>query len=154
MSAADHPGVMVRPPLLYAAALGIALALRWWRPLPIGTPTATLWSGIVFLGLGLGFIVWGRTTLLAAGTAIDPKRRTTVLVTRGPFRLSRNPLYVALTGVFLGLTLMVDTWWGVGALAPLLVVMHYGVVLREESYLEAKFGDAYRNYRINVRRYL
>jgi protein-S-isoprenylcysteine O-methyltransferase Ste14 len=61
---------------------------------------------------------------------------------------------MALTGVFLGLTLMVDTWWGVGALAPLLVVMHYGVVLREESYLEAKFGDAYRNYRINVRRYL
>ena len=74
MSAADT-SVMVRPPLLYAAALGIALALRWWRPLPIGTPTATLWSGIAFLGLGLGFIVWGRTTLLAAGTAIDRNGR-------------------------------------------------------------------------------
>lgn len=154
MSAADHPGVIVRPPLLYAAALGSALALRWWHPFPIGTPAVTLWPGIALLVLGLGLIVWGRSTLLSAGTAIDPKQPTTVLVTGGPYRHSRNPLYVAVTGLFIGLTLVADTWWGIGALLPLLVVMHYGVVLREERYLEAKFGDVYQNYRISVRRYM
>lgn len=154
MSAADHPGVIVRPPVLYAAALGSALALRWWHPFPIGTHAATLWPGSALLVLGLGLIVWGRRTLLAAGTAIDPKRPTTVLVTGGPFRHSRNPLYGAVTGLFIGLTLVADTWWGIGALLPVLVVMHYGVVLREERYLEAKFGDAYHNYRISVRRYM
>ena len=123
MSAADHPGVIVRPPVLYAAALGSALALRWWHPFPIGTYAATLWPGIALLVLGLGLIVWGRRTLLAAGTAIDPKRPTTVLVTGGPFRHSRNPLYVAVTGLFIGLALVADTWWGIGALLPVLVVM-------------------------------
>jgi len=76
------------------------------------------------------------------------------IVTAGPFRFSRNPLYVAITLLYLGLTLAVKTWWGVVVLVPVLTTMHRGVVLREERYLEQKFGESYRQYRSKVRRYL
>ncbi len=75
-------------------------------------------------------------------------------MTGGPFRFTRNPLYVALDILFIGLSLEVDMAWGWVMLVPLLVVMHYGVIRREERYLERKFGDAYRAYRARVRRYL
>ena len=89
-----------------------------------------------------------------AGTNINPLMPTTSIVTSGPFRFTRNPLYVSLTLLYLGLTLAFNTWWGIVGLIPLLVVMHYGVVLREERYLEQKFGEMYRQYRSKVRRYL
>lgn len=90
--------------------------------------------------------------MLAAGTHVDPMRPTTAIVASGPFRFTRNPLGFAL--LFLGLTLALDTWWGVVALVPLFLVMHFGVVLREERYLEGKFGDDYRRYRARVARYV
>ncbi len=90
----------------------------------------------------------------AVGTNINPALPATTLVTSGPFRFSRNPLYSALTLLYLGLTLAVNTWWGIVVLVPLLTVMHRGVVLREERYLEEKFGGRYRQYRSKVRRYL
>jgi len=90
----------------------------------------------------------------AAGTNINPSLPATTIVSSGPFRYSRNPLYVALTLLYLGLTLAFDTWWGIVVLIPVLLVMHLGVVLREEQYLDQKFGESYRRYRSEVRRYL
>src|SRR4029434_8133859 len=79
---------------------------------------------------------------------------TTAIVASGPFRFSRNPLYLALTLLYLGLTLAFNTWWGIVVLVPVLIIMHRGVVQREERYLEQKFGETYRQYRSKVRRYL
>jgi protein-S-isoprenylcysteine O-methyltransferase Ste14 len=79
---------------------------------------------------------------------------TTALVAAGPFRFSRNPLYVALTLVYVALALLTNALWVLVLIVPVLFVTHYGVVRREERYLEAKFGDAYRAYRSRVRRYL
>ena len=90
----------------------------------------------------------------ATGTNVDPTLPTTAIVVSGPFRFSRNPLYLALTLVYSGLTLAFNVWWGVVVLIPLLAVMHRGVVVREERYLERKFGERYRQYRSRVRRYL
>ena len=90
----------------------------------------------------------------AAGTNVDPHRPAMVLVENGPFRFSRNPLYIALTLLFLGLSLVVDTWWGIVLLFPVLIIMHWGVILREERYLDQKFGASYRQYCTRVRRYL
>jgi protein-S-isoprenylcysteine O-methyltransferase Ste14 len=98
--------------------------------------------------------IWGRRTMQAAGTNMSPLRPTTAVVTTGPFRFSRNPLYLALTLLYFGLTLAFNTWWGIVVLIPLLIIMHRGVVLREERYLEQKFGETYRKYRSTVRRYL
>ncbi len=89
-----------------------------------------------------------------AGTNVNPREPTTALVVSGPFRFSRNPLYVALTLMYAGLAVVANAFWVLVLLVPVLLVLHSGVVRREERYLEAKFGEAYRQYRARVRRYL
>jgi protein-S-isoprenylcysteine O-methyltransferase Ste14 len=152
--APDHPGVIALPPVMYGVAFAIVLVLRWLWPLPIAATAAPFWSGIAVLTLGGALALWGQHVMRRAGTNVNPREPATALVTSGPFRRSRNPLYVALTLLYAGLTLAVNTLWGFAVLAPLLVLMHLGVVRREERYLEAKFGDEYRRYRETVRRYL
>ena len=153
-TSADNSGVVVRPPLLYGAAFVVVLVLRWLWPMPIFGYAAGLWPGLALALVGVGVAIWGRRAMVVAGTNIDPLLPTTAIVTSGPFQFSRNPLYAALTVLYLGLTLAVNTWWGIVLLVPLLVIMHRGVVLREERYLEQKFGETYRQYRSKVRRYL
>ena len=150
----DNPGVIALPPLLYAAAFGIVLVLRWLWPLPLAPYPAALWLGIGLVVFGAAIAVWGRRTMEAAGTNVNPSLPTTVIVTTGPFRLSRNPLYVALTLFFFGLSLALNTWWGPIVLVPLLILMDRGVISREERYLEQKFGESYLRYKSQVRRYL
>jgi protein-S-isoprenylcysteine O-methyltransferase Ste14 len=153
--AADHPGVIAMPPLLYLGGFLAAVVAQWLVPLRIVPRTAVA----VALGLALAAVAiaaarWGRRTMTAAGTNVRPTRPATTIVTAGPFRYSRNPLYVALTLLYVGLTTAVNTWWGMVLLVPLLATMHFGVVLREERYLDRKFGDSYRAYRSTVRRYI
>jgi protein-S-isoprenylcysteine O-methyltransferase Ste14 len=151
---ADSPGVVAMPPFLYGGAFLLVLLLQaLWR-LPIVERGSLLWPGLVLAATGVGIAVWGRRTMVAAGTNVRPSLPATAIVTTGPFRFSRNPLYCSLTLLFLGLTALVNSWWGVIVLVPLLLVMHVGVVLREERYLERKFGETYRQYRTSVRRYL
>lgn len=150
----DHPGVIVLPPLLYLGAFVVMLLLRWPWPWPILGGRMTLWPGVVVAGLGISLAVMGRRALEAAGTNVNPGLPTTAIVTAGPYRYTRNPLYVALAVFFLGVTLAFNTWWGGVLLVPLLVVMHRGVIRREERYLERKFGEPYREYCSRVRRYL
>ena len=149
----DTPEVIARPPLLYVAALLVVLVLRRFWPLPVVSHAMALWPAVALVVSGLGILIWGRRALETAGTNTDPRRPATAIVTSGPFRFSRNPLYVSITLMYGGLTLAANTWWGAIVLVPLLVVVHRGVVLREERYLERKFGDAYRQYRSRVRRY-
>jgi protein-S-isoprenylcysteine O-methyltransferase Ste14 len=151
---ADNPGVIALPPLLYGGAFIVVLVLRWFWPMRIVADSGLLWAGLGLVAIGVALASWGRRTMTAAGTNVNPSLPATALVTSGPFRYSRNPLYVALTIVFLGLTLAVNTWWGVVVLIPLLAIMHRGVVRREERYLEQKFGESYRQYRSKVRRYV
>jgi protein-S-isoprenylcysteine O-methyltransferase Ste14 len=89
-----------------------------------------------------------------AGTNVNPYKPTITIVDSGPFGFSRNPLYVAMTIMLVGLTLAANTWWGIFLLPPLLLLMHFGVIRREERYLEGKFGEPYLAYRRRVRRYL
>jgi protein-S-isoprenylcysteine O-methyltransferase Ste14 len=150
---ADNAGVIARPPLLYAAAFVIVLALRWFWQLPLLGHAVALSAGVSLIVLGVGIAITGRRALQAAATNVDPMRPTTAIVTSGPYRFSRNPLYVALTLLYVGLTLAFNTLWGLVVLVPLVITMHCGVVRREERYLERKFGDVYRQYRSKVRRY-
>ncbi len=151
-STSDRPNVLVLPPLLYAVALAVGLFLQWVAPRSILSSSVRYWIGGATLALGAALAVWGRGLMERAGTNVNPTLPTTALVTTGPFRLSRNPLYVALTLMYVGLALLTNAWWVLVLIVP--VVMHYGVVRREERYLEAKFGAAYSAYRSRVRRYL
>ena len=153
-SAPDKPNVIAFPGLLYAAAFAAAVGLHLVWPLPILPAEIARWAGVALCVAGAILILWGVATMRAAKTNIYPELPATALVTTGPFRFTRNPLYVALTILFLGLALEMNTFWGIVVLVPLLAVMHYGVILREERYLERKFGESYRHYRSTVRRYL
>src|SRR5258706_5166382 len=101
MTPADNPAVVARPPLLYAGAFVIVLAFRWFWPLPILGRAVALWLGLALIALGIGIAIWGRRTMQAAGTNIDPMLPARAIVTSGPFRYSRNPLYLALTLLYL-----------------------------------------------------
>jgi protein-S-isoprenylcysteine O-methyltransferase Ste14 len=153
-TSADNPGVIVLPPFLYGGVFLVVLILRAFRPMPIRGDALTLWLGLVLVLLALAILIPGRRTMKAAGTNVRPTQPATTIVTSGPFRYSRNPLYVGLTLLYVGLTLAFNTWWGLILLVPILITMHFGVVLREERYLERKFGEPYRQYRSSVRRYL
>ena len=150
----DNPGVAARPPLLYGGAFVLVLVFHWFWPMPIFGHAVALWPGFVLVVLGVGIAAWGRRTMQAAGTNVNPALPTIAIVASGPFRFSRNPLYLALTLLYFGLTLAFNTCWGIVVLIPLLIIMHRGVVLREERYLDQKFGETYRQYRSKVRRYL
>lgn len=149
----ENPGIIAPPPLLYGGALLIALLLQRLRPLPIFSQASALWPGLGLVALGAGIAIWGRQALMAAGTNVNPYRPSTAIADSGPYRFSRNPLYVSLTLIYSGLTMAFDTWWGFILLMPVLIVMHFGVIRREERYLEQKFSDSYRQYRARVRRY-
>jgi protein-S-isoprenylcysteine O-methyltransferase Ste14 len=152
-ASADNPGVLVFPPLLYGGAFVLVLILRVVWPMPI-LAAAAVWPGLAIVVVGLAIMATGRRAMMAAGTNVNPTRPATTVVSSGPFRFTRNPLYVGVTLIFSGLTLAFNTWWGFIVLAPVLATMHFGVVRREERYLERKFGEPYRQYRSRVRRYL
>ena len=89
-----------------------------------------------------------------AGTAVEPWRPSTALVTGGVYRFTRNPIYLGMALLYFGLALAVDSAVTLALLLPLLALVQVGVVSREERYLEAKFGDDYRRYRAAVRRWI
>jgi protein-S-isoprenylcysteine O-methyltransferase Ste14 len=151
----DRAGVIVPPPLIYLSGILIGLAFnRWWWPCPIFGLTEWHWSGLVLVVAGMALVIAGRRALLAAETSINPFKPTMSIVTAGPYRFTRNPLYLGVTLIYCGLTLIINTWWCFVFLVPVLLLIHVGVVTREERYLEHKFGDSYRQYRARVRRYL
>jgi protein-S-isoprenylcysteine O-methyltransferase Ste14 len=126
----------------------------WLWPVTLPFRPFVLYAGIVLLIAGVVVSVWGSFAMHRAGTHISPLRPSIVLVTTGPFRLSRNPLYLADTLLILGLAFVLDNPWGLLVLVPILVIRHYGVILREERYLQVQFGEEYRQYCGNVHRYL
>jgi protein-S-isoprenylcysteine O-methyltransferase Ste14 len=154
MTIKDHADVLGRPPLLYATSLIVALLLQQFWPSQLLTGASVAWGGMYLLAADVGLVMWGRRSLLAANTAVDPSLPTRTIVTSGPFRFSRNPLYVGLTLIYLDFTLIANSWWGVVLLCPVLIFMHFGVVRREERYLDSKFGERYRRYCASVPRYL
>ena len=153
--AKDTAGVIVRPPLLYLAGLAAGLGLSWLWPVGLGlAPLARYLAGGALIALALGVMTDGMLRFRRAGTEVHPTRPTTALVTTGVFALSRNPLYCGLSAILAGLALVLDSAWTLGMLVPVLLVLRYGVIAREEAYLERLFGEDYRRYKARVRRWL
>jgi protein-S-isoprenylcysteine O-methyltransferase Ste14 len=103
---------------------------------------------------GLAVAIWGRNLMIRAGTNVEPYKPTTAIVDKGPFAYSRNPLYLCLLAVYLGIALLSGSGWLLILGVPLLLIMRYGVIAREERYLETKFGETYLAYKRRVRRWL
>ena len=150
----DTAQVLVLPPLVYGAAFIIGLLLHLMFPLHILPTTLARGIGVVCVLVSLPLASTTFRVLSRAHTPIDPMKPTTALVTEGPFRYSRNPIYVALTLLYLGVAFLVNALWILLLVVPALVVIRYGVIAREEVYLARKFGEAYRQYTTQVRRWL
>jgi protein-S-isoprenylcysteine O-methyltransferase Ste14 len=126
-------------------------------PLPLALPEA----GLVLWATGGGLILLGMAIFAAAvrnfsrsATPVPSTRPVRTLVTTGIHGLSRNPIYVGMFLLYAGIGVAARSAWVLVLAAPLAVTMHYGVVAREEAYLERRFGDAYREYKARVRRWL
>ena len=111
-------------------------------------------AGFALVALGGVILTVAVRRFLRAGTSVETRKPTTALVTGGPFRYSRNPIYVAMGLAYAGIGIAADSPWVLGLLVPALAVMRYGVISPEERYLEGKFGDEYRRYKASVRRWL
>jgi protein-S-isoprenylcysteine O-methyltransferase Ste14 len=150
----DRPATILLPPFVYA----VILALAWWlnRIVPLSFDAGQMGRLVtpILVITGLGITLWAATEIWRHDTTVNPYRAATHLVTTGPFRVSRNPIYTADWLIYLGVALWLRTGWAI-ILAPLTwFIMRYFIIAYEEAHLEAKFGDEYRAYTARVRRWL
>ena len=149
----DTALVLAPPPLIFLAAVGGGWGAQHWLPFP-SLPAVLGVAGQLVIGIGFVLVLSALLTFRRGGTAPSPYRPTTALVASGPFRFSRNPIYVGFALVQLGIGLCLSNTWMVILLAPALLLIRYGVINREERYLTMKFGDEYRRYCAEVRRWV
>lgn len=150
----DTAGVVAPPPLIYLGFLATGLLLKKAPParfLPRGAAHLLGWP-LLTGGLLLGS--WFDRTLRNASTPPNPYKPVSNLVSDGPFRYSRNPGYISFTMIYVGIASLANAFWSVLLLPAALLVIRYGVIEREERYLEDKFGAEYRRYKEQVPRWL
>jgi len=140
---------------VWALASITGLALNWLMPLPF-MPAAVPagWLGGAVFVLALALFAWAITTITRAGSNVPTNMPTTSIVATGPYCFTRNPIYLGMMLGLVGLAIAFDSLWLLVMLVPFFLVIRYGVVAREEAYLERKFGEVYRRYRACVRRWL
>ncbi len=148
----DSPKVIAHPPIIFAAGFLIGLLLNNVANLSFGLGDA-IKLGWIFIVGGVGIAGWAAWVMSAAGTGIPTNVPATELVVKGPFLRTRNPIYIGLTLAYLGLASLMDAPLALLMMPVILMVMHAGVVLREEAYLEQKFGEAYTDYCAKTKRY-
>ncbi len=149
-----RPHTLILPPLPYAAAL----LGGWWldrNMLPLGWDWGAINRPLGWLSIGIGFVLFVATlvTFWRHHTTVNPYKAAAELCTGGPFRITRNPIYVGDWFILVGVALLLKTWWPL-LFAPLIWAMiRFGVIRHEEAHLEGRFGDAYRDYKARVRRW-
>ena len=148
------PGLRVPPPILYLGALTLGVALDFLWPLPVlaGVTRYVVASAVVILSALIMPPVLAR--FRRAATPFDVRKGASALITDGPYRFSRNPAYLSLTMLYLGIGIFLNSGWVLISVIPVFLAMDLWVVRREEAHLEARFGDEYRNYKAKVRRWL
>jgi protein-S-isoprenylcysteine O-methyltransferase Ste14 len=150
-------GVIARPPLLFLAALLLGFALDRLLPFPFMMPGDGPARWIVagsFILIGLAAVAAGIGNFSRAATPVPTNQATRALVTTGIHGWSRNPIYLGLFLIYGGIGIAGSSLWALILMLPLAITIRYGVVAREEAYLERRFGDAYRDYKARVRRWL
>lgn len=157
VSAEDNAGVRVPPPFIFAGPL--LLGLLFHRLLPLVTldgaaGTMVRRAGAVLVVLALLLTGWAMLDFRRRGTTVVPVRPAAALVMAGPYRVSRNPMYVAMTLLYTGVSLWALALWPLLFLPVVLAIIRRYVIAREEAYLTRRFGDEYRDYQARVRRWI
>jgi protein-S-isoprenylcysteine O-methyltransferase Ste14 len=142
----DTANVTIRPPIAWAVAVLAGLALTWLMPLPFVPATVPArWLGAIVFALALALFVWAIVTMTRAGSNVPTSRPTTTIVDTGPYRFTRNPIYLGMVLGLIGLAVALNNLWLLLTLVPFVLAIRYRVIAREEVYLERKFGEVYRS---------
>jgi len=153
----DAAGVRILPPLIYLGGLILGYAIWWFWPVPIAPGE---WSVVIRIAgggaflLGVGLIAVAFTAFRRVGEDPNPMAPTNALTFEGPYRFTRNPMYVGMALLQGGLALAGNALWPLVALIPVLWIVRTQVIDKEEQYLERRFGQQYRDYKARVRRWL
>src|SRR5271165_637540 len=152
----DTPDVIIFPPLIPLSVLIVGVILHFFMPL--GLLAHVLFLGRIVVGAiafiaGIGMVISAARIFRRIGTNARPSQPTVALATTGIFTWTRNPMYVGGSLALLGIAIGFALDWVILLLAACLPLIHYGIILREERYLERKFGDEYRRYQMKVPRY-
>jgi len=144
---------LARPPVIYMIAIATGVVLHFVWPMPFVPSLAKPFGALIAI-LAATLFIWSIRTFRSAGTPVPGNRPTTVIVKVGPYRFSRNPIYLAFSLLQAGIALGVNDAWVLITLLPAISVMSFVVIPREERYLEARFAEEYSKYKANVRRWL
>lgn len=148
------PGTRLIPPLVYAVALLIGLGIEQLLPLVSLPTTWRAGLAVVLIALSVLLVAPAVMRFRKADTPFDVRKPATTLITDGPYRYSRNPGYVALTLLYLGLGVLFSSGWVCVLVVPTVVIINVAVVRKEEQHLESRFGKDYLRYKSTVRRWL
>jgi protein-S-isoprenylcysteine O-methyltransferase Ste14 len=150
----DAPNVKIIPPLIYLAGIILGLLVSVWMPTRVvANPAAWIIGGILIV---CGAVLAGAAIVRfkGAGTTIRPDRAASSLVIAGPYKITRNPMYLGLAIVYLGIAISDQSLWALILLPVVLIIIQHWVIEPEEAFLERRFGSDYRSYKGNVRRWL
>jgi len=150
----DHADVVGRPPAVALAALAVGVVLHLVVPVEIAPGLATWVLGIPVAIVSLALFLLSVREFSRHGTPVRGTEPVTTIVATGPYRFSRNPIYLSFVLLQLGIALTANGVWILMMVIPTLLYLSFGVIDREESYLTRKFGDEYRHYRQSVRRWI
>jgi len=150
----NHANVKIHPPVLLLLHVLAVFLLNWLLPLSTAVPKSLEWIGYILVFVGLGFAFSAVNQFGKMHTTLDPHGSVSAIVTSGPYRFSRNPIYFGFLCTLVGLPLALGNYWG-AVLSPVFVVSMFQLVIKhEETYLEEKFNEEYTSYKSRVRRWL
>jgi len=150
----DTAGVVIKPPTLVVGTLVLGSVLEWLVPTPVPGGVPRIAAGLAVVAGGIALMVAAMRTFRRAGTNVETDRPTHALVTHGVYAYTRNPIYLALSAIYLGIGVANGSLWVLGLYVPLFLVLRFGVIEREERYLERLFDGDYLAYRARVRRFV
>ena len=157
MAERETPDIAIFPPTLSVLAPVAAVVMEWVAPLGLMPPRWTAWSvavGVVILAVAGWLAIAGEGAFKRAKTNVDPRKPALVLVEEGPFRFTRNPMYLGMVLLQAGLAFTFSLDWALMLTPVVWAVLHFGVVLREETYLVGRFGAPYEQYLTQTRRWV
>lgn len=150
----DHANVVIFPPLLFGLSLVAGFGLRAIFPSPFLSDRLAWIGGPFIVVAALLLAAWAVRTMRAGGASISTGEPTDVIVQGGPYRFSRNPIYLAMVLSLVGIGVWTNTLWFVALAIVAAALLSWGAIPREEAYLLRKFGDRYSAYKASVRRWL
>ena len=150
----DRADVIAPPPFIYLIALAIGLLVDLLYPVQVLPTPFAIGIGLLLIAAAGPIVISALRAFSGAKTTFGFRKPASAIVTNGAYRFSRNPSYVALTLLYIGIAFLVNSVWVLLMVVPAVTLMNFGVIKREERYLEAKFGDEYREYKTTVRRWV